>query len=666
MITHSKEQTATSEESLSPNVRVSDEQYGCRTCRPKFLQVFNGIRWHVFWQCVFNFFEGFIVNGVINVIIPSLEKRYEMSSSRSSIIASSNDVGALIVLIFISYYGGQRNKPRIMAAGVFLMSVGSLIFSLPQFLGDKYIYTASGGTNGTQNFCIKESSEKSSNACQEGISDNFAYNGYYACFLIGQALLGIGAVPMYTIGLTYIDDNCKPKLTSFYLGCTMCSAAVGVAVGYMVGGQTLSYFVDADKVDPSIIPLTPVDPQWVGAWWIGILIAFFSFLLIAFPLLGYPQQLPATNEHITSLLSKSIHNGGDDETTTRPNFGKSWRDFPRFFFLLIKNPAFLCVCLASTTEALFVGGLATFGSKLLQEMYHVDLTSAGFIMGLITIPGSGGGMFLGGYLVKKFSMDFKGIVRFSGICMFVCMLFAPSFLAGCPSRPLAGITGNYKFESAKTGLTSDCNQDCYCTTARYEPVCDGNHTVYFTPCHAGCTAVNVNGDVKEYFNCSCITGGLSALSSEKLRSDAIGGSCIDQCPWFYVFCVLLLFIMLFTFMTIPAITTSTFRCVASQQRSLALGVQLLVTRLLGTTPGPILLGTIIDSACSVWQESCGQIGSCWTYRKYELSMRLMVWMATLKFLGAIFTLIAYKMYVSPPNEDNFDGISKRSVTPTRC
>ncbi|XP_060071533.1 solute carrier organic anion transporter family member 4A1-like [Ylistrum balloti] len=413
----------------------NEDRYGCWTCRPRFLQVFNSIRWHVFWQCVFNFFEGFIVNGVINVVIPSLEKRYEMSSSRSSIIASANDFGALVVLIFISYYGGQRNKPRIMAAGVFLMSLGSLIFSLPQFVGDEYKYTVSSGTNGTQNLCMSGKGNTSSGACEDGTSNSSGYDGYYACFLIGQAFLGIGAIPMFTIALTYIDDNCKPKLTSFYIGCTFSSAAVGVAVGYIVGGQTLSYFVDADKVDISSVPLTPADPQWVGAWWIGILISFFSFLLIGFPLLGYPKELPG-HDQLQKLRRSEAHNNDANEMTTRPNFGKSWRDFPKSFYLLVR--------------------------------------------------------------------------------------FGPS----------------------------------------------------------------------------------------------------------------------------------TTECVQPKQRSLAIGVELLVVRLLGTTPGPILLGAIIDSACSVWQESCGKTGSCWTYRKFDLGVRLVVWFAAIKLMGAIFAMIAYKVYVPPPVDDD--------------
>lgn len=40
---------------------------------------------------------------------------------------------------------------------------------------------------------------------------------YYALLMIGNVLLGIGASPMFTIGLSYIDENCKPKLTAFYI-----------------------------------------------------------------------------------------------------------------------------------------------------------------------------------------------------------------------------------------------------------------------------------------------------------------------------------------------------------------------------------------------------------------------------------------------------------------
>ena len=95
-------------------------------------------------QCVFNFFEGFVVNGVINVVLVALEKRYSLPSSKSGVIASSNDFGAVVFLPLIGYFGEQRHKPRLMGTGILLMALGCFVFALPQFISDKYEYTISG------------------------------------------------------------------------------------------------------------------------------------------------------------------------------------------------------------------------------------------------------------------------------------------------------------------------------------------------------------------------------------------------------------------------------------------------------------------------------------------------------------------------------------------
>lgn len=58
-------------------------------------------------------------------------------------IASANDFGAAALLILVGYLGTYANKPRLMAAGMFLMSLGCLVFSLPQFIGDEYTYSIS-------------------------------------------------------------------------------------------------------------------------------------------------------------------------------------------------------------------------------------------------------------------------------------------------------------------------------------------------------------------------------------------------------------------------------------------------------------------------------------------------------------------------------------------
>ena len=70
--------------------------------------------------------------------------------------------------------------------------------------------------NGSENLC---SARNTTSSCSSDVDDIKEYfKAYYALFIVGQILLGIGAVPMFTIGLSYIDENCKQKLTSFYIG----------------------------------------------------------------------------------------------------------------------------------------------------------------------------------------------------------------------------------------------------------------------------------------------------------------------------------------------------------------------------------------------------------------------------------------------------------------
>ena len=41
---------------------------------------------------------------------------------------------------------------------------------------------------------------------------------YLWLFLLGQLLHGAGAAPLYTLGVTFIDENVSKKMSSVYLG----------------------------------------------------------------------------------------------------------------------------------------------------------------------------------------------------------------------------------------------------------------------------------------------------------------------------------------------------------------------------------------------------------------------------------------------------------------
>lgn len=68
---------------------------------------------------------------------------------------------------------------------------------------------------------------------------------------------------------------------------------------------------------------------------------------------------------------------------------------------------------------------------------------------------------------------------------------------------------------------------------------------------------------------------------------------------------------------------------------------------LGTVPGPILFGVIIDSTCVTWREKCGHHASCWIYDNDQLSRNFFFLVVCFK-LGSItlFTL-AHQLYKAP-------------------
>ena len=104
-----------------------------------------------------------------------------------------------------------------------------------------------------------------------------------------------------------------------------------------------------------------------------------------------------------------------------------------------------------------------------------------------------------------------------------------------------------------------------------------------------------------------------------------------------------------------------FRCVADEQRTLALGVQSVLFRILGSIPAPIVFGTIFDSACVYWQFECNQRGNCWTYNNSQLSQRAL----SLAMLGIcanfILSFLSWIFYPKKTASEQFNHIRMTDV-----
>ena len=87
-----------------------------------------------------------------------------------------------------------------------------------------------------------------------------------------------------------------------------------------------------------------------------------------------------------------------------------------------------------------------------------------------------------------------------------------------------------------------------------------------------------------------------------------------------------------------------YRCVADEQRTLALGLQSLLFRAFGSIPGPIVFGAIIDSACLFWQFDCDHRGNCWVYNNEALGNRAMALALCGVAFNFSFSVLAWAAY----------------------
>ena len=66
-----------------------------------------------------------------------------------------------------------------------------------------------------------------------------------------------------------------------------------------------------------------------------------------------------------------------------------------------------------------------------------------FPTGLLTMAGSVTGALVGGWVIKKFDLKFRGLVIFGMVCVIAVIAAGCGFLLRCPDAPMAGVTVAY-------------------------------------------------------------------------------------------------------------------------------------------------------------------------------------------------------------------------------
>uniref|UniRef100_H2YRA5 Solute carrier organic anion transporter family member n=1 Tax=Ciona savignyi TaxID=51511 RepID=H2YRA5_CIOSA len=571
------------------------------------------------------FLQGFIVNGLINASITTLENRFQLQSSEAGLIASCYDIASCLSLLAVTYFGGRGHKHCGWMGGGCTMGFGSIVFSLPRFIAPLHQLT---GADGTCSF-----NATSTTNCQDA-----ALRSYRFAFYVAQLLTGIGATPLYTLGITYLDENVRQASSSLYHGVYYALSIVGPGIGFLVAGNLLSlYTILGQKVH-----IAETSPDFIGAWWLPFLIFGILTILVGIPILMFPWQLPGTEEVRRNRESEMHQDKMACQVHDDEQFGCRLRDFPKCLMVMLRNPSFLFISLAGATEGSITAGLSTFGPKIIESLFKLSPATAAIYLGLIAIIGGAGGQITGGFIVTKVKLSVAGMFK---LCIAVAIVSTISilvFLQSCPNIPFAGASVLYPNTQAMNGIAAACNSGCHCDPDIFNPVCGSNGVTYYSPCYAGCTESFTN---KTHSNCSCITNSTTHIAAP--------GYCTGEpCPYGgHVLYLVMMFLALYlTFsIAIPALQ-ATIRIVPFTQRSFAVGIQWLILRTLGTIPGPILFGFVLDKACDLWGSLCSVRGSCSVYKNHIISRNVVILVSVLKrkFVGFIFYVLAYLTYKPPP------------------
>uniref|UniRef100_A0A8C6NLA6 Solute carrier organic anion transporter family member n=1 Tax=Nothobranchius furzeri TaxID=105023 RepID=A0A8C6NLA6_NOTFU len=558
--------------------------------------------------------------------ITQIERRFDIPSSLIGVIDGSFEMGNLLVIAFVSYFGAKLHRPRLIGIGCLIMAIGSFLIAMPHFfqgplVDSLFCFFLSPMAKILKSFTIYVIFHS---ACEEA-----AGSSMWVYVFLGNVLRGIGETPIMPLGVSYLDDFSKQENTPFYLACIHTVGILGPMVGFMMGSYLAKIYVDIGFVNLESITITYKDSRWVGAWWLGFIVSGTVILLSSIPFFFLPKSLPKQGEEDSNHTNTELatvteqehflpDEAHGDEKEKLVTFQEMVKDFIPSIKRLFKNSIYSMMILTNLVSVNSFIGMITFKPKFMEQTFGQSASKAIFLIGIMNLPAVALGIITGGFVLKRFKLSIVGAARVAMAASIgsFCMLGIQNFLH-CDNAEVAGLTVSYKgypeLSYNQQSLLSECNMGCSCSLKHWDPVCAYNGMTYASPCLAGCQTSSGTGRTMVFHNCTCISDSVMKATN----MSAVLGQCPRKGECDSKFKIYMALSVVGSFMSACGGTPGyivLLRSIQPDLKSLALGMQTLIVRTLGGIPPPIYFGALIDLTCLKWgTKQCGGRGACRIY-----------------------------------------------------
>ncbi|XP_072042446.1 solute carrier organic anion transporter family member 5A1-like [Amphiura filiformis] len=624
---------------------------GCGPCSPSWARRFASPKVFVVHAGIM-FGLSVLANTYLGGVISTIERAFQISSSTAGALLIVDDVVQLVLIFFVSYFGHNAHRPRILAVGGTIYGIGMIISAMPHYAtepldpasvifgSDQFSSSMRPGGAGLCSAATDFGNISNFDACDGGGNRR---DQYISLLSIGRAISGAGSACINPLIFSYLDDGVSKEHLTTYTTILLIFVALGAPVGYFLSAQTTSLYVDFDRVPAESIPGIPqFDPRWIGAWWLGFLACGFFWILLALPMCLYPKELPrSAGQKSYSIDVKEKSNEEKMPSANRSVFKQFLHHVKgvlKALKRLVTNVPLMFLCVGAIVDTATLAALANFLIKTLEVQFVLSPALASIIFGMIVLGATLLSHITSGIICRMFKLESYGCAVFILICnVLAALMMLILMFVGCSNRGIAGVNVPYTdllvTGSARNEIRIDgsCNANCSCPSEIFRPVCGSDALTYISPCHAGCTTSTVQlmnatstggppGFLAEmnttYFDCQCIMSDISMPTESIPLGTATSGQCIGDCDtsrMLTTFLVLVFIGIAFGTMVANPFIYINMRVVDEEDRSVALAFKQFIANILGSFPTSVYFGAIINSACIYWQRSCGERGSCWLY-----------------------------------------------------